>query len=79
MSTEESNIETPTPGVEAKNDTVAVTLDVPVEILATLAGDELDTETSMRAAVAFWADMSAENRAELVRERSAQIRDGGTR
>lgn len=80
MSADDTNIETPTPGVEAKQDTVAVTLDVPVDVLATIAGDSaLDTEQSMRAALQFWADMSAGNRAELAREQAAQIRGGDTR
>jgi len=54
MSADKTNIDTPTPGVEAKEDTVAVTLDVPVDVLATIAGgDELATEQSMRAALQY--------------------------
>lgn len=80
MSTEEPTKPSPTPGVEAKNDTVAVTLDVPVDVLATIAGDTaLDTEQSMRAALQFWSDMSAGNRAEVAREQAVQIRGGDTR
>jgi hypothetical protein len=80
MSTEEPDIETPTPGVEANKDTVSVTLDVPVDVLAAIAGDgELATEQSMRAALRYWADMSAGNRAEMAREQAVQIRDGDAR
>jgi hypothetical protein len=80
MSADKTNIDTPTPGVEAKEDTVAVTLDVPVDVLATIAGgDELATEQSMRAALQYWADMDAHNRAEMAREQSQQIRGGDTR
>lgn len=80
MATEDdNNKKTLPPGVEAQTDTVTVTVDVPITTLAALTGGDLTTEQSMRAALQYWADMSAANRAEMAHEQATQIQDGELR
>jgi hypothetical protein len=78
MTTDDNDISSETPGVESE-DTITVTVDVPVDVLHRLSGDDLDTEGSMRSALRFWADMDTNDRRALARDQARQICDGGPR
>lgn len=79
MTTDDNDISSETPGVESEDDTITVTVDVPVDVLHRLSGDDLDTEGSMRSALRFWADMDTNDRRKLARDQTRQICDGGPR